>query len=266
MDMTDNSTSPKPSSLDLLPQPFAWITIPAGEVTLVAGGYLDKPSTFTVPAFEIAKYPITNAQYQLFIDAGGYAEKRWWTEAGWQSKLDGWLYEDDWRKTGKAWTKPRLWDDTQWNGTDYPVIGVSWYESVAFCHWLSETTGESIMLPTDQQWQHAAQGGAGRRYPWGNEWDKTRCNNSSLQLGKTTPVTQFKGLGDSLHGVVDMCGNAWEWTRTSYKTGKDDLNGTDTRVLRGGSYLLGSNLYCTIRSGYNPNNDGLNGFRLVRPI
>ena len=252
------------SSIDLMPQPFAWITIPAGEVTLDAGGYLDKRTTFAVPAFEIAKYPVTNAQYKLFLDAGGYAEKRWWTDAGWQSKLEGWIYEDDWRKTGKAWSQPRLWDDNQWNGADYPVIGVSWYEAVAFCNWLSETTGEKIMLPTDQQWQHAAQGGDGRLYPWGNDWDKTRCNNSSLRLGKTTPVTQFSGLGDSPHGVVDMCGNAWEWSCTSYKTGKNDLNGTDTRVLRGGSYLLSNNMYCTIRSGYNPNNDGLNGFRCIR--
>jgi len=254
------------SSLDLMPQPFAWITIPAGEVTLEAGGYVYKPTTFTVPAFEIAKYPITNAQYKLFIDAGCYDERCWWTEDGWQAKSDGWVYQDDWRKTGKAWTQPRLWDDTQWNGADYPVIGVSWYEAVAFCNWLSETTGESIMLPTEQQWQHAAQGSDGRLYPWGNEWDITRCNNASLGLGKTTPVTQFEGLGDSPYGVVDMLGNAWEWSRTSHKTGEDDLNGTDTRILRGGSYLLWNNMYCSVRSGYNPNNDGLNGFRCIRTI
>nr|MCU0479923.1 TIR domain-containing protein [Anaerolineae bacterium] len=89
---------PKPTrktALDLLPKPFAWMPISAGKVTLItekswAKNYIPegKSQTFDVSAFDMAKYPCTNAQFKLFMDAGGYAEKRWWTEDGWQAKLD----------------------------------------------------------------------------------------------------------------------------------------------------------------------------------
>lgn len=223
----------KSSSMNLLPQPFAWIPIPEGKVTLTSGGYLDKDTTFTVPAFEMAKYPCTNAQFKLFMDAGGYTEKLWWTADGWQAKLDGWDYQGGWKKMGKAWIQPRLWGDDRFKGDDKPIIGVSWYEAIAFCTWSSETTGEKIMLPTEQQWQRAAQGDKELMYPWGNEWDGSRCNNSSQ---KTTPVRHYEGKGDSPFGVTDMSGNVWEWCLTAYETGKTDLQGTDVRVLRGGSW------------------------------
>ncbi|HRF97094.1 MAG TPA: SUMF1/EgtB/PvdO family nonheme iron enzyme, partial [Aggregatilineales bacterium] len=107
---------------------FAWIPIPEGKVTLEKGGYLDKDTPFTVPAFEIAKYPATNAQFRLFIEAGGYQTDKWWTQAGLA------------QRNSDKWTQSRFWDDAKWNGADQPVVGVSWYEAVAFCLWLSETT------------------------------------------------------------------------------------------------------------------------------
>ncbi|MDX2077294.1 MAG: SUMF1/EgtB/PvdO family nonheme iron enzyme [bacterium] len=234
----------KPTSNDILPQPFAWIPIPEGKVTLTPNdtdkkeSYLKQDTTYIVPAFEMAKYPTTNAQFKLFIDAGGYDEKRWWTDDDWRAKLAGWGYERGWESTGKAWTKPRYWDDSIWNGAEHPVVGVSWYEAVAFCNWLSETTGEKIMLPTEQQWQRAAQGDNGLIYPWGNDWDGNFCNNSVKphDSHQTTPVRQYEGKGDSPCGVVDMAGNVWEWCKTVYETGIQDLQGIDVRVLRGGSW------------------------------
>lgn len=228
----------KPNTLDVLSQPFAWMPISAGKVTILKGGYLHEDTTFDVPAFDMAKYPCTNAQFKLFIDAGGYDEKRWWTDDGWRSKRDGWVYERGWGSTGKAWTKPRYWDDATLNGAEQPVVGVSWYEAVAFCNWLSETTGENIMLPTEQQWQRAAQGDKGLVYPWGNDWDGARCNNSvkPYDSKRTTPVRQYEGKGDSPFGVVDMVGNVFEWCMTVYETGGIDLQGIDVRVLRGGSW------------------------------
>ena len=216
----------KSSSMDILPQPFAWIRIPEGKVTLKSGGYLDKDTTFTVPTFEIAKYPCTNAQFKLFVDAGGYDEKRWWTDDGWAERQ----YNN--------WIPPLYSKLSMWNGADYPVVYVSWYEAVAFCLWLSETTGEKIMLPTEQQWQRAAQGDKGLMYPWGNEWNSSLCNHS-VELSEsyqTTPVRQYEGKGDSLFGVTDMVGNVYEWCFTAYETGKTDLNGIDVRVIRGGSW------------------------------
>ncbi len=243
----------------LLPAPFAWVDIPAGKVTLKAGGYLKADTTFDVPAFSIARYPVTNAQFAKFVEAGGYRERQWWTEAGWEAREQ------------EGWAAPRYWTDSVWNGADQPVVGVSWYEAVAFCRWLSATTGERIMLPTEGQWQRAAQGDDGRAYPWGNEWDCERCNNSVSPCDSniTTPVTQYEGerKGDSFFGVTDMAGNVWEWCLTAYETGSESLEGENGRVLRGGSWHFGDTVgfRCDYRDRYFPQGwDDTGGFRISR--
>lgn len=241
----------RPSSLDLLPKPFAWIEIPG-------------------KGYSIAKYPITNAQYAKFIEAGGYHEAKWWTEAGWKSREEGWHYNGDWKPSGSAWTEPRYWKDSTWNGDEQPVVGVSWYESVAFCQWLSDVTGEKIMLPTEDQWQYASQGDDGRDYPWGPKWVSNRCNNNvdKKGIGKTTPVQQFEGKGDSPFGAVDMAGNVWEWCLTDYGAKTNDINSTATgRVLRGGSWDLDSTdgFRCGCGDWDIPNHrNGIIGFRVSR--
>ncbi len=253
---------PKPRSkvLEILPRPFEWIDIPAGKVTLINDWddnktYLKKnqPQTFDVPAFPIAKYPITNAQYAKFVEAGGYKQKRWWTDAGWAQR------EKD------KWEVPRYWTDAKWNDAEYPVVGVSWYEAIAFSRWLSEASGESILLPTEQQWQRAAQGDKGLTYPWGNEFDAARCNTRESNLGKTTPVTQYAGKGDSPFGVTDMSGNVWEWCLTDYYSGDIELEGTDVRVLRGGSWNRAQDsARAAYRVNWSPNNGNYDiGFRVV---
>src|SRR5690606_28098079 len=122
----------KPTSLSLMSDPFDWNEIPK-------------------KGYSIAKYPVTNAQFAKFIDAGGYNTERWWTTEGWQKRAEGWHYDDGWKASGTPWTEPRYWNDSKWNGATQPVVGVSWFEAVAFCLWLSETTGEKIMLPTEEQ-------------------------------------------------------------------------------------------------------------------
>jgi formylglycine-generating enzyme required for sulfatase activity len=224
---------------DLLPTPFAWIEIPG-------------------KGYSIAKYPLTNAQFAPFIEAGGYKEKKWWTEAGWQVREEN------------KWTEPRYWTDKKWNGARHPVVGVSWYEAVAYCVWLSDKTKQQIMLPTDEQWQYAAQGDDSREYSWGNEWDCKKCNNSvtPCSSNSTSPVTAYEGKGDSPFGVVDLTGNVWEWCLTEYEGGSNDLNRTNVRVLRGGSwnydYLDFFRVSARGRLGPNLRDDNI-GFRLARP-
>jgi formylglycine-generating enzyme required for sulfatase activity len=254
----DAPTPSRPRSIDLMPQPFEWIDIPAGNVMLIRGDYLDYDTDFQVPAFQIAKYPITNAQFATFIEARGYHEQTWWTEAGW------------YRRDKENWSQPRYWTNARWNDTQQPIVGVSWYEAVAFCLWISEVTDEKIMLPTEQQWQRAAKGNDGRAYPWGNHWDRNRCNNNlgGKGSGKTTHVTLYEGKakGDSPFGVVDMAGNVWEWCLTEHETGNELLKGTSGRVLRGGSWKSESSLdfFCDYRV-WNYPSDRYNdfGFRIV---
>ena len=79
-------------------------------------------------------------------------------------------------------------------------------------------------------------GDDGRVYPWGNDFDKNRCNTDESGIGKTTPVTRYEGQGDSPFGVTDMSGNVREWCLTEYKSGSDTVEGDARRVLRGGSW------------------------------
>lgn len=243
----------------ILPPPFEWRAIPAGKVSLDPGGYLEEHTTFDVLSFAIAKYPITNAQFAKFVEMGGYKQRKWWTDEGWETLRQGWEWSDKigaWQPTGEAWNEPRYWKDTKWNGPEYPVVGVSWYEAVAFCYWLSDVFEENIMLPSEQQWQRAAQGDDERTYPWGNEWDCQCCNNSvkPCESRQTTPVRYFEGKGDSFFNVTDMAGNVWEWCLTASETGSQSLGGTDIRALRGGSwqYYYIHSFRCSFRSGYFP--------------
>jgi formylglycine-generating enzyme required for sulfatase activity len=261
----------KPSTDSILPAPFAWCEIPAGNVQLIPRAdensedyRIAEPKSgyqATLPNYAMAKYPITNAQFAKFIDAGGYQDSRWWTKTGWSLCQAGTRLDPRGRgpaSTGKAWSAPVFWDDTMWNGANYPVVGVSWYEAYAFCRWLSEVTGENIMLPTEFQWQRAAQGDdtypyeapwsihnkTGRTFPWGNEWDASRCNHHVDQqgIGRTTPVQQYEGKGDSYFSVVDMAGNVSEWCFNKSSGPYSRMNtaeGDDDRYIRGGSWLDG---------------------------
>jgi serine/threonine protein kinase len=253
--------SERSKTYDILPTPFAWLKIPTGQVTLEMGGYITGMSeTFNVPTFWMAKFPITNGQFAKFVEADGYRQKKWWTETGWGLKEK------------ENWAAPRCWLDSQWNGKDYPVIGVTWYEALTFCRWLSEATGEKIMLPTEQQWQRAAQGDDERSFPWGNDWDPERCNNSvgkDWRQNTTTPVDRYERIGDSPYHIVDMSGNVWEWCLTQFETGSNDLQSTHNRVMRGGSwgnYVTGV-LRVNHRCGYEPHAwNVFRGFRIARLV
>lgn len=283
--------------MDLLPAPFEWIDIPAGRVEMAGHGWCN------VDKFRIAKYPITHVQFAPFMDAGGYQHKQWWTEAGWQARLQGlkfspvieggedeitrwwasvgaaaleqqpvdWhLKETRWQPTDQAWTEPLFWQDQRWNSANQPMVGVSWYEAYAYCQWLSDITGEQIMLPTEQQWQRAAQGDDGRVYPWGNDFDETRCNIAESQIDHTTPVTEYQN-GASPFGVMGMCGNVEEWTCSDVDAHSVVDSATihnHLRIaLRGGSWhSFTRHATCHTRNADNPyKRSELWGFRIAAP-
>lgn len=169
--------------------------------------------------FEIAKYPVTNAQFKKFILAGGYSNPQWWSAEGWK------------RREKENWERPRYWDDPRWNNPLQPVVGVSWYEAEAYCNWLREETGKDYRLPTEEEWEKAARGEKGKDYPWGKEFDRRMANTFESELGATTPVMMYPD-GNSDYGVFDLSGNVWEWTNSKYSKKEPYL------VLRGGSWDL----------------------------
>lgn len=209
-----------------------WINIPAGRVTLPAGGYLPTAETVEVRPFAIATYPVTNQQYAPFIAAGGYTQRDWWSNEGWQLRQR------------HDWTQPRYWTDRDWSAADRPVVGVSWYEAMAFCRWLSAQTGQPITLPTEAQWQRAAQGDDGREFPWGSVPPTDQRCNWSRHVDETTPVNAYPA-GASPYGVMDMSGNVWEWLLTGWQTGTTSDHVADSyepRLLRGGCWSSDSPL------------------------
>jgi len=192
--------------------------------------------------FFIGRYSVTNAEYRRFVEAGGYEEREYWSDEGWQ------------RKQREKWTEPRYWRNSKWNQPDQPVVGVSWYEAVAYARWAGGR------LPTEVEWEKAARGIDGRQYPWGDGSDPSRCNTGESGIGKTTPVGKYSLDGDSPYGVADMAGNVWEWCADWYDKDKT------YKVLRGGSWDNSQrNARCIARHWDYPRlRYNLAGFRCAR--
>jgi formylglycine-generating enzyme required for sulfatase activity len=210
--------------------------------------------------YAISRYPVTNAEFAYFVADEGYSTREYWTIAGWE------------QKDKNDWVQPRFWDDDSWNGPSQPVVGISWYEAVAYCRWLTKKSGKTYRLPSEAEWEKAARGTDGRRYPWGDQWDATLCNNRENSLDQTTPVGEYPE-GRSPYGVEDMVGQVWEWCSTKYAEypytcddGREFEEGTDLRILRGGSFHNGSGYCrCSSRLTFSPQITYNNrGFRCVR--
>ncbi|MBN1563578.1 MAG: SUMF1/EgtB/PvdO family nonheme iron enzyme [Anaerolineae bacterium] len=232
---------------DLLSAPFQWVEIPAGQVTLE-----DDHGTFDVLEFAIARYPITNAQFDAFVNAEyGYAHVKWWT---YSNKAREWFNANS------------ISEATGFTGNDLPRTNVSWYAAVAFCQWLSAHTGLWITLPTEQQWQRAAQGDDNRRFPWGDQFDLDRCNTAESDIKQVTSVTSYLN-GASPYGVLNMIGNVSEWCLNKYDFPTNvELDSRVSRAVRGGSWFTNQKYSRCAYRGWSFPFDSLEhfGFRVVR--
>ncbi len=169
--------------------------------------YLDEHPLHKVhlKAYFIDINAVTNAQYRQFLlQTGINAPKNW--------------------KTG----------DVPPGRDDYPVTALDWGEADRYCRW------RGARLPTEAEWEKAARGTDGRRYPWGNDFDPKRANTGDTGIGDLTPVGRFEE-GKSPYGIHDMAGNVWQWTADWYAPypGSDFTSrdyGQQFKVLRGGSW------------------------------
>ncbi len=179
---------------------YPMVKVEAGEFTMGGERYGDEQPIHRVDLdeFMMGKYPVTNEEFKAFIEDGGYTEKEYWTDDGWE-----------WKKEKKV-SEPEYWREVKWNRPNFPVVGVSWYEAMAYANWLSKKTGEKYRLPTEAQWEKAARGTDAREYAWGKEFNKDNCNSDECGLDRTSPVGIFPN-GESPYGCLDMSGNVWEW-------------------------------------------------------
>jgi formylglycine-generating enzyme required for sulfatase activity len=229
-----------------------WVAVPAGKFKFDV-----PPKTLALDAFRIARYPITNAQFQCFIDDRGYDTAVWWE--GLADRPDP--------------AMPR------WPCANHPRETVSWFEAIAYCRWLDVRlrapgeldNDEQIRLPTEYEWEKAARGTDQREYPWGKfkighaNIDETWGDDGPHYLRGTSAVGIYP-QGASPYGTMDMAGNVWEWCHNHFGDPRDkSLPGSRSRVLRGGSWYDGRpNARCAFRDDDDPavrNNDI--GFRVV---
>ncbi len=214
-----------------------------------------------LPAFYIARYPTTTAQFRTFVDDSGYQPR------------------DPDCLTGLA---------------NYPVVWVTWHDALAYCDWLTGKLGDGprtpeplrgllrggkwrVTLPSEAEWEKAARGTDGRIYPWGDRFDTDCANIGETGIGHTTAGGCFP-RGASPYGVLDMSGNVWEWTRSlqgkyPYPIGgkaqaeRENLkvSRSASRVLRGGAFnYIRWGARCACRDSARPVRRCVSvGFRVV---
>lgn len=273
---------------------IVWCHIPAGSFEMGSDKGCDdeKPiHEVSLNEFYMSRYPVTQAQFKLFIDAEGYKTENYWSEAKhakvWSNGVvRGWR-EIDMRGKPKFYRFPFDLDN-------HPVVGITWYEALAYCRWLDDRLtkasnitlwnaeglktikkpdGLKVILPSEAEWEYAAHGGKDYEYPWGNEITPDHANYRDTGIDSTSAVGSFP-KGENGYGLLDMIGNVWEWTRSHSEkypyTPKNDreklVEGTGIRrIIRGGSFsYLAVNCRCANRNLLNTyDGDRLNGFRLV---
>ncbi|MFL6142656.1 MAG: ergothioneine biosynthesis protein EgtB [Labedaea sp.] len=197
-----------------------------------------------VDPFMIDTAPVTNAAYAAFIESGGYADRRWWTEEGWAHRVSAGLTEPRfWRRDGDRWLCDRF-GVLEPLPPDEPVVHVCYHEAAAYAAWAGRR------LPTEAEWEKAARfdpaTGRSRRFPWGDEEPGIEHANLGQRHLRPAPVGAYPA-GASPLGVHQLIGDVWEWTGTDfagypgfvpfpYREYSEVFFGGPYKVLRGGSF------------------------------
>ncbi len=192
--------------------------------------YENEPArqTAELPAFAITRSPITNAQYAAFVAATGHRVP----------DVDA----ATWRGYGLIHPYPRTRRHAWTGGVappgrgDHPVVLVSHGDARAYAAWLSEVSGRRWRLPREAEWEKAARGAEGRRFPWGRAWRPTWLNSHDRGPFDTTPVGAFPA-GASPYGLLDAAGQVFEWTATPMVGAAGARAGDGERfIVKGGSW------------------------------
>jgi formylglycine-generating enzyme required for sulfatase activity len=234
--------TPEPTAI---PVPEGMVLVPAGTFQMgAAAGDAQPIHSVTLAQFFLDQFEVTNARYRACEASGACTPPA---------------------RRGSD-TRGGYYTDTTFD--QFPVLNVTWDQASTFCQ------SEGGRLPTEAEWEYAATGGDGRRYPWGNDFDRSLV---PVSVADTQAVGSFPG-GVSPFGVYDMAGNALEWVNDWYSDGyyavspPENPQGPDTgtrKVLRGGSFGNpdGTIYLATRRFSRPPNGADVDiGFRCMRPV
>lgn len=214
------------------PEDMIYIAGGKFEMGRADGDEYERPAhTVTVEPFFIDRTEVTNEAYQQFVTVTGH-------------------------RAPPHWPNGRFPE----SGARLPVVNVSWDDASAYAKWANKR------LPTEAEWEFAARGKDGRIYPWGNTWNPSASNAGRTAGGRIVEVGSFPG-GASPFGVLDMCGNVWEWTASSLKNyAQNDQEIAPGRVIRGGAFDVSSARATTTYRGVLPEDrlPDKTGFRTVR--
>lgn len=264
--MNDESGSSNSSSSEM-------ISVAGGPFEMGSRGYPfaydneQPPHTVVLADFRIDRYPVTNAAYAEFIESRGYSTRSLWSDEGWAWKekntIEHPLYWS--RAEGHVWRVQEMFEETDLK-PDHPVTGVSWHEACAYARFAGKR------LPTEAEWEKAASWDAERekkrRFGWGDDDARSGVANYNFNNWGTTSVTAY-AAGASAYGSIDMTGNAWEWTATTfdgypgfaaypYPEYSEIWFDGDHRILKGGSWATQLPLLrCSFRNFWRP------GFRIA---
>jgi formylglycine-generating enzyme required for sulfatase activity len=186
--------------------------------------------------YEIDRFPVTNQQFLDFLNDSYSGEENVRDEEGHE------LIDSGFSRIATIYGEFRIRKGYR----RHPVTGVTWYGARAYCEWRGRKERVSFRLPTEEEWEKAARGSFGRRYPWGNKFDPKRCNILESGIKDTTMIGSYTG-GESPYRCSDMAGNVWEWTSSYYEEDQEYI------VLRGGSWRKDRrNARCAKRNWTNP--------------
>jgi formylglycine-generating enzyme required for sulfatase activity len=215
--------------------------VPAGEFLMGSDPMQDQDAldderpqhAVALPAYRIGRFPVTVAEYACFVRAGHARPPLVHYSGQANATTDRWEWVN-WR--------------TQLRRLDHPVVCVSWHDAAAYAAWLAGVTGGPWRLPTEAEWEKSARWDPANRharlYPWGQTFDKDRCNTRESGIGTTTPVGTYP-TGASPCGAHDMVGNVYEWTSSLFQPypyrrgeGQEGLEAPEAPVERGGSFRI----------------------------
>jgi len=174
-----------------------------------------------LPAYQIDRFPVTNVEYEQFILATShrapFVSREMWKSYGLihpYTTVTRFLWRNKHFPPGRG---------------RHPVVLASMDDAAAYCEWRGKQQGRVLRLPNEKEWEKAARGTSGNRFPWGNEFDASRLNSADEGPYDTMPVGQFQ-QGVSPYGVYDMAGMVFEWTATQCPGGPGRI------IVKGGSW------------------------------